>query len=513
MPPPSPKHSGSMLWNHRNVIYVVNVSILVLLVIFGLQNSLPSNHTHKHKLKEDDIDLLYELGKEMSSTIQKYNEYDSHSQILYWMGGTTSLAAARNIPPGFFRSDDTYHLYFPNDQLKALIAAFPEDHPTLTLEYLTELGYYKISSKSHEHISGNMYPVEWKPKIHAFGLIDNVVQVSSMHPFHLPDKNVTNYLTECKFYDFTFQCMKMEETEKYLSETFGKPDTIKTSVINANGLYNKNFTKSNDYYKLLPALTKNILNNMRDAKMDVNEKDGALRTIKNSIVRMNKNKWLKESEIDQVYDMGEQFSSTIKEYNKAHPDDPFIYWIGGGTSLAATRNTPPGVFQWDDDYDFNFVEASNSTLAKIFPSNHPTLKLIWMPKKYFYRVRLKANEKIFSDLFPVRWDDNISAYNFIDYAQRKFPKQHFYFPTTKPEDHLVTCPFYDFSFPCMKLDDRMRYLWESYSTKRIMTHIHMHNHMHLHGEYDLGRTKNFPFLQPALSKRIMKKMQALSYSD
>lgn len=520
---PSAKHCkaiGPILWNNRNTIYVVNVVFLVLLVIRGLEHTYPStsytSELHKQKLLEDDINRLYELGKNISSTIKKYNEDDSHNRIAYWMGGTTSLAAARNIPSGLIRSDDTYHLYFLNDQLDSLLAAFPEDHPTLTFTNVTDTGHYEIVLKSHESISGKMYPVEWNHDINAFNLIKSAVQVDSMHPFYVPDKNMTEHLTECKFYDFTFPCLKMEHSEKYLFETFGKPDTIKTSVINGNGLYNRNFTISGNYHDLLPALTTNILNNMREAKMEVNTsgRKSNLRTIKKQKKKYWKEeKWLTESEFDQVYEMGEQFSSSIKNYNEAHPNEPFIYWIGGGTSLAATRNTPPGIFQWDDDYDFNFPEPQNGTVDKIFPADHPTIRIIWMPAKYFYRVRLKANPKIFSDFFPVRWDDEMSAYNFIDYCKKKWPKQHFYFPTPKAEDHLVTCPWYDYSFPCMKLDDRLRYLTESYSTNKIMTHVKIHNHVKSKGAIDLTASENFHFLQPALTNKIVKKMQASSYGE
>jgi len=496
------------------------VLLLLWMVVFYLNNTLSFVYSSNRR-SVADINLLYKLGKEISSIIERYNEEDlRHGQLLYWMGGTTSLAAARNIPAGFFESDDSYHFYFQNDQLNILQSVFPKDHQTLTLKYLTDLGYYQIAFKNNNSVFGNMYPVKWNAEINAYDWIDSVGKVVSTHRFNLPDKNVTKYLTNCKFYDFTFQCMKMTETEKYLSEVFGKADTMHTSFINNEGMRSKRAKKYEDYHELLPALTHKILNNMRgigeneefvkDNEEYVNE-NIFRRFLNFFLLTLTRRTWMSEKGIDDTYDLIEQITTTINEYNMAHLEDPFIYWIAGGTSLAATRNTPPGMFQWDDDLDFSFYEGKDDILAKVFPKDHPTVKFEWRPHCTFWKIILKSNSAVVADFIPSRWNDTIMAYSFIDQAKKWFPTQHYYFPTPIVEDHLIECPFYDFSFPCAALSDRMRSLSDSYGTNKIMAHARVKNHKHAKGYYDLTRTKNFHFLQPALTPRIVKQMQAFSY--
>lgn len=505
----------------RHLLSII-VFPLVLLLIFNLSSTLSFVYNSNRRTTEN-INLLYELGKDISTSIQRYNEqYHQQGQLLYWIGGTTSLAAARNIPSGLLKSDYTYHAYFLNEQLDKLQSAFPEDHPTLSLKWLTSLGYYQIVLNKDESIFGIMYPVEWNAKIKAFEWIDSGGKVVSTHQFNIPDKNITKYLTRCIFYDFTFQCMKLAETEKYLSEVFRKVDTSIASFINDEETHNKHANLYNDYCELLPLLTNKIINNMRGIRGDKenikdNEeyiKDNIFRLASNSLIfTLTKSKWLNEKEIDDYYDIAKRIMTTINEYNDQHPEDPFIYWIGGGTSFAATRNTPSGIFQWDDDLDFSFYEGTDEKLAKVFPENHPTLTLKWCPHCTFYKVWSKSNDKVFADFLPVRWNNATLTYGFIDKAQYWFPTQHFHFPTPKSEDHLIECPFYDFLFPCQNLHDRIKYLSKSYQTDKIMTHAHFKSHRGVHGYYDLRRIENFHFLQPALTQNIVKKMQAFSFTD
>merc|ERR1740124_585520 len=57
------------------------------MVVFYLNNTLSFVYSSNRR-SVADINLLYKLGKEISSIIETYNEEDlRHGQLLYWMGG------------------------------------------------------------------------------------------------------------------------------------------------------------------------------------------------------------------------------------------------------------------------------------------------------------------------------------------------------------------------------------------------------------------------------------------